>query len=223
MRPVVIVHGAWHQPAHYRMLAEQLRERGAEVVIPDIGLRLLTDRTAIVQAAVDAQAEPPVVVAHSYGGASGGAVRGAAHIVFLAAWVLDVGETGGGWLEQFAGARSSADVEAAMQVSGDGLTSSIDPDHAAELFYADCSPSVAAHAVTLLRPDLLANFAASPDHAAWHDTPTSYVVATGDRTWPTGLDRLFAARCSRQRFLPTSHSPFLSRPEEMAAQVQELL
>ena len=223
MRRVVIVHGAWHQPAHYQLLAERLRQCGAEVVVPEIGLHSLVDRTAIVQGAVDAADEPPVVVAHSYGGASGGAVRGAAHIMFLSAWVLDIGETGGGWLERFAGAQPSGDAEAAMRISADGLTSSIDPDHAAELFYADCPPSVANQAIELLRPDLLANFAASPEHAAWHDTPTSYLVATQDRTWPAGLDRLFAARCSRQTSLPTSHSPFLSRPEEIAAHIQELL
>ncbi|HEY2764534.1 MAG TPA: hypothetical protein VGJ13_11055 [Pseudonocardiaceae bacterium] len=44
-----------------------------------------------------------------------------------------------------------------------------------------------------------------------------------DRTWPAGLDDLFAARCSQHMSLPTSHSPFLSRPDEIAAHIQELL
>lgn len=224
MRSVVIVHGAWHQPAHYELLAEHLRECGAEVTVPDVGMRPLKDRTAIVQAVVDDQAEPPIVVAHSYGGASGGSVRGAAHIVFLTAWVLDVGETGGGWLEHMASQNPGPqNVEAAMRLSADGLASSIDPDQAVDLFYADCSPSVAAWAVNLLRPDLLANFAASPEHAAWHSTPTSYILATEDRTWPAGLDDLFATRCSQRTSLPTSHSPFLSRPGEITTHIRGLL
>jgi hypothetical protein len=223
MRPAVIVHGAWHQPAHYRLLADQLRERGAEVAIPDIGMRTLAEQTAIVQAAVDAQREPPVVIAHSYGGASGGAVRGAHHILFLTAWVLDVGESGGGWLERFADARAGDGVESAMRIAADGRSSRIDPGLAVELFYADCPPTVAEHAARLLRPDLLANFAASPEHAAWRDTPTSYVVTSRDRTWPAGLDHLFASRCSHRTTLPTSHSPYLSCPAELAAHIGELL
>ena len=52
--------------------------------------------------------------------------------------------------------------------------------------------------------------------AAWHDVPSTYVVCTEDRAVGVGLQRVLAQRCTRSIEWPTSHSPFLSRPELVA-------
>ena len=46
--------------------------------------------------------------------------------------------------------------------------------------------------------------------------PSTYVVCTDDRAIPVALQRSCAARIGDVVELPTSHSPFLSRPDELA-------
>ncbi len=93
MLPLIILHGAWHQPAHFDDLARRLRRKGADVTVPDIGNRPIVETTALVQDLVDLAAEPPVVLAHSYGGFTAGGLRGLSQLIFLAALVFEPGET----------------------------------------------------------------------------------------------------------------------------------
>lgn len=213
MSSIVIVHGSYHRPAHYDPIAVRLRDRGHQVLVPDVGGLELPDSTAALQELVDGLPAPPVVVGHSFGGAAVGALRGAQRMVFLCAWVLDAGETCTDLLRDAAGGEAFA---RALRPTQDGTHFSIDPEQAGPLFYADCDPADTARAVGLLRPDTAANFGLPPSAAHWHDTPSLYVRATADRTWPVGLPELFAARCARTTDIDTGHSPFLSRPDEVA-------
>ncbi len=213
--PIVIVHGASHRPAHYDALADRLRARGAHVVVPDVGGLPLPESTRRLQAVVDDLVHPPIVVGHSFGGAAAGALVGAAHMVFLTAWVLDVAETCALLLHGAGGRGGGEAFMTALRPSADGSLFTIDPAQAIDLFYADCSPCDAERAVGLLRADIAANFDLAPTAAYWHDTPSTYVIATQDRTWPAALPPIFAARCTRTVRMPTSHSPFLSRPDEI--------
>ena len=213
MSSVVIVHGSYHRPAHYDALADRLRDRGHDVAVPDIGGLELPKSTALLQEVVDRLPEPPVVVGHSFGGAVAGALRGAQRMVFLCAWVLEVGETCGDLLRDVVGGEAFV---RALRPTPDGERFTIDADAAGPLFYADCEPADAARAIGLLRPDTAANFGLAPTAALWHDTPSLYVRATADRTWPVGLQERFAGRCARTVAVDSSHSPFLSRPDRIA-------
>ena len=53
----------------------------------------------------------------------------------------------------------------------------------------------------------------TPAAVAWRDTPSTYVVCTADQVVHPDLQRLLARRCTETVVMPTSHSPFLSRPE----------
>jgi pimeloyl-ACP methyl ester carboxylesterase len=96
--PVVLIHGSYHQPAHYDELVSRLADDAGGVTVPDVGMLPLTQSIPLVQDIVDQVASPPVVVGHSFGGAVAGALHGVRHIVFLSAWVLDVDETAGALL-----------------------------------------------------------------------------------------------------------------------------
>ena len=58
--------------------------------------------------------------------------------------------------------------------------------------------------------------------AAWREKPATYVVCTDDRGLTTALQRSNAARVGESIDWPTSHSPFLSRPELVAELLVEL-
>lgn len=222
--PIVLVHGSYHQPAHYEPLVSRLANVASEVIVPDIGMLPLTESTALVQDIVDKAGAPPVVVGHSFGGAVAGALRGVRHLVFLSAWVLDVDETAGTWLGTVPGDDpAGAEFSRALRFSADGSTAWIDPAFATDLFYADCPPEVAAHAVELLRPDTAANFALHPTAAHWRTTPSRYIATRHDHTWPTALAAEFAGRCTDVVTVDTGHSPYLSAPGLIADIIAECL
>jgi pimeloyl-ACP methyl ester carboxylesterase len=223
--PVVLVHGSYHQPAHYDELVDRLAGVASSVTVPDIGMLPLADSIPLVQDIVDRADVPPVVVGHSFGGAVAGALHGVRQIVFLSAWVLDVTETAGGLLAEVAAAdpRAGAEFAQALRFSDDGTTASIDPAAATSLFYADCPPAVAARAVSLLRRDTALNFTLSPTAAEWRQTPSLYVATRRDRTWPPSLAEAFADRCDNVVAVDTSHSPYLSAPDLTAGIIADCL
>ncbi|MEU4359261.1 alpha/beta fold hydrolase, partial [Streptomyces virginiae] len=68
MAAVVLIHGLYHRPEHFAVLAERLRTDGTKVVVPELHRGSLAADTAAVQAVIDALPEPPLVLGHSYGG-----------------------------------------------------------------------------------------------------------------------------------------------------------
>jgi pimeloyl-ACP methyl ester carboxylesterase len=222
---IVVVHGSYHRPAHYEPLLSRLSRFADNVIVPDVGMLPLPQSTALVQDIVDQAATPPIVVGHSFGGAVVGALHGVRHMAFLSAWVLDTDETAAACLARVIGDDPEVDSEfsQALRFSSDGSRASIDPAFATSLFYADCRPSVAAHAVSLLRPDTVVNFNESPTATEWKTTPSLYVATRYDRTWPPTLAAEFAARCDDVVTIDTGHSPFLSAPDLTATIIAKCL
>ncbi len=215
MTDILLLHGAWHQPAHFDDLAARLRDAGSTVHVPDLGGLDLASGTQLTQKIVDGSTDATVVVAHSFGGVTAGGLTGVATVVFLAGWVLDVGETPEQLLGEAALVSESPTPALAMRVEDDGRLS-LDGEDARVGLFADCAEDVKARAVRLLRPEPPAIFSARPQFAAWRNTPTVYVDGSEDRAIPAPLRALFAGRCSRAESWPTSHSPHLSRPDDVA-------
>ncbi len=213
-----MLHGAWHQPAHFDDLAGRLRRQGVELTAPDLGGRSLAEGTALVQGAVDRAAEPPVVLAHSLGAVTATGLRGVAHLLFLAGFVFDEGESPQDWIARVAEQTGRPAAPLPLEVDDDGLTR-LDPAGAREGLFADCDDDVADRAVGLLRPEPGAIFAAAPAHAAWRDVPSTYVAARDDRAIVPEMVAAFAARCTTTVTWPTSHSAYLSRPDDVVALV----
>lgn len=69
-RCVVLVHGLWHDPGHFDLVANGLRAAGIEVVMPELHRGCLVADTAAVQAVVDQMPSGPVVLGHSHGGSA---------------------------------------------------------------------------------------------------------------------------------------------------------
>ncbi|MEU1532047.1 alpha/beta fold hydrolase [Streptomyces fagopyri] len=216
MTAVVLVHGLYHRPAHFAAVAERLRTAGREVVVPELHRGSLAADTAAVQATIDVLGEPPIVLGHSYGGSVITGVSGAGHLVYLAAFVPDAGESAAG----LGGA--SPQLEDAIRPGPRGSTS-LHPDRAAATLYHDCPAPLAGRAVDLLRGQAPGCGRGVPERQGWRHTPSTYVVCARDRAIDPGLQRRMASRCTDVREWQTGHSPFVGRPDLVVELLRELL
>jgi len=212
---VVIVHGLWHQPAHFDQLAAQLRRLGASVRVPRLHRGSLVADTAVVQEAVDGCLRPPVVLGHSYGGSVITGLERVCHLMYVAAFVPAAGESGamlGG---------PSALVNAAIRHNDDGSTS-IQPERAREVLYADCSAADSARATSLLVPQQPGHGRGVPRRIAWKTNESTYILCERDRALSPVLQRQMAGRCTKIVSLNSSHSPFISQPEWLTRRILEV-
>lgn len=220
MRPVVVLHGAWHQPAHFTRVVERLRDRGVEVAVPDLAGHSLTENTSVVQELVDRFDQEPVVLAHSFGGVTATGLERVAHLLFLNSFVFDAGETAQQWGERVEREMGRPAAGLALVVGDDGMIR-VDPAGAREGLFADCDEKVAARATALLRAEPMTIYTEAPARAAWKQVPSTYVAGEHDRAIDPVMVARFAARCGTTLTWPTSHSSYLSRPEDTAALVLE--
>jgi pimeloyl-ACP methyl ester carboxylesterase len=222
---VVFVHGAWHGAWCWERVVPRLDAAGVPSVAVDLpsvssrdaGLR---DDAECVRDALDVLPDDAVLVGHSYGGSvvtESGTHARVAHLVYLTAFALEVGESPG--VNELSGGEGNA-LDAAIRV-GDGVLT-LDRDLVIPALFNDCEPDIARHAVDRLRPQSLKALRDTVSVAAWREKPSTYVVCTDDRGLTPALQRSNAARIGNSIDWPTSHSPFLSRPELVADLLVEI-
>lgn len=224
---ILLVHGAWHGSWAWKPLAEILEARGWRVESVDLptvhalepaGLRLADDALAVSEA-IDAINGPVVVVAHSYGGVpttQAALADNVHHIVYIAAFVLDEGES---LLAAVGGVAPSWWV-----VDGPLATAGTREEPAESLFFADLNPDAAAAAVARLKAQSVLAFQDPLTEVAWRTKPSTYIVTGQDAVFPPPAQEALAARASSTiRRLDTSHSPFLSQPEAVADIIEEAM
>jgi pimeloyl-ACP methyl ester carboxylesterase len=233
---VVLVHGAWHGAWCWSRVVDGLQQRGVDALAIDLPghgesaeplADLYTDAAAL-RAVLDGLDAPAVVCGHSYGGAvvSLGAAGHPAvrRVVFLAALMLDVGESVSRSIPAPSGDPPEPEslVGAAMRFSDDGAVMTIDRDAAPAVFFGDCDDDDVEWALARLGKQPAASFRQAIDAAAWRSIPSTYVVCTGDRAIPPSLQHAFAQRATETVVFPTSHSPFLSRPDLLVDLLEDL-
>ncbi|MDZ4826304.1 MAG: alpha/beta hydrolase [Actinomycetota bacterium] len=224
-RTAVLVHGAWHGAWCWSQVVALLDAPGVRTVAVDLPSvnrpdATLTDDADHVRAAIDAIGGPVVLVGHSYGGAvvtDAGAHPAVDHVVYLTAFALDTGES-----ILANELKGGEEMELGQLVEYDGDVMRLDLTRAIPYFFHDCTEAVAADAVARLRDHSIVSFGGAPRAIAWREKPSTYVVCTDDQGLPEALQRSAAARCERVIDWPTSHSPFLSRPDLVADLVRKL-
>jgi pimeloyl-ACP methyl ester carboxylesterase len=181
----------------------------------------LGDDIACVRAALDAIEGDALLVGHSYGGVvvtDAGRHSSVAHIAYLTAFALEPGESANE--NTLTGGEGVTALAEAITV-GDGVLT-IAPDRAVPAFFHDCAPEVARDAASRLRPMSQIAIQGKVEGAAWREKPATYVVCTDDRAIPIPLQQSNAARIGNSVEWPTSHSPFLSRPDLVSDFLLEL-
>jgi pimeloyl-ACP methyl ester carboxylesterase len=225
-RTVVLVHGAWHGAWCWEPVFPLLDAASVPLIAVDLPSVAYADATLhddadYVRGALDSIDGEVVLVGHSYGGgviSEAGVHASVAHLVYLTAFALDVGESA--QENALTGGDEPNDLIPALAF-GDGVIT-IKPEGATAAFFHDCTPEVAQAAIDRLRPMSLAALTGTVNAAAWREKPATYVVCTDDRALPVALQRSNAQRVGTAIDMPTSHSPFLSRPDLVADLLIEL-
>ena len=223
MSDFVLVHGAFHGAWCWDFLSPELERLGHRVVTVDLPISDPTLGAAqyaeTIEAAIPADCDP-IVVGHSMAGVVIPLVathRPVRMLVFLAAFLPLPG-------------KSISDQRAVEHVDGQRIPRTaewtdlgddvwlIGPNTATEIFYADASPAVARWATQRLRPQCYRAMQEVTPLEAWPDVPSRSIVCREDRA--INPDWVRAAAPERLGTvaleLPGGHSPFLTRPRDLA-------
>lgn len=241
---VVLVHGAWHVPEHYSDFIQQLQNAGFDVFCPrlptcDETKRLTADMFGDARVVRDQvislleKSREVIMLLHSYGGAVGteavkglsaseraakGLYGGVTRLIYMCGFMLQVGESVGG------ASLPRPVPEPVERDNATGTTFLCEPP--IQLFYADVEPEhVKKMEALLVRQSGLA-MTDTITYAAWQHIPTTYLRTQDDQVlfldWQER--QIKAAKDAGANFtvetFRSSHSPFLSMPEEMVAAVE---
>lgn len=217
MATFVLIHGAGDAGWSWHLVEAALRQRGHDVVAPDLPC---DDPTADLHDYADAvvtvigDRRDLIVVGHSYGGFTAPLVADRLPVdalVLVTAMVPAPGETPAEWWDT-TGYAQAADAQARRD---GGLTGNADPLVA---FYHDVPRHLAEQARSKERDESETAYTTPWPLGAWPAVPTKFVVCTEDRFFPADFMRRVVAE--RLDIAPdeiaAGHCVALSRPDELA-------
>ena len=219
---VVMVHGAWADGSGWKGVYDILVKDGYYVSIVQEPETSFQEDVAAVKRVLAQQIGPCILVAHSYGGAvitEAGNEPSVAGLVYIAAHMPDAGESEADDGKRFPSDLSKSD---AIKKTADGFTY-LDPTRFHEYFAADLSDEQAAFMARSQVLNAAKNFQAVITRAAWRSKPSWMLVAAKDRTINPDLERWYATRANSHKaeVAGASHVVYVSRPEEVAALIEE--
>jgi pimeloyl-ACP methyl ester carboxylesterase len=237
MSTFVLIHGAWHGAWCWEKVVPLLEAEGHRVVAPDlpghgsdptplseVTLQHYADRVCEVLAA---ESEPVILVGHSMGGI---AITQAAEtcperiqaLGYLCAFLPSNGESLQHWAEQM----GESLVAPNMVLAEDQTSATVSDEFIIKAFYEDCDPEVADQAKSRLQPQAVAPIVTpvSTSEENFGRVRRHYIECLQDRAIPIGSQRAMqeALPCQSVLSMNTSHSPFLSAPEVLAASLKSL-
>jgi pimeloyl-ACP methyl ester carboxylesterase len=227
----VLVHGSWHGGWCWYRVAARLKRAGHRVITPDL-LSLGCDTTPYrdvtlqgwtdqIARHVQSASEPVILAGHSRGGIVISEVAEKVPeqirmLVYVSAFLLRSGQS----LLEVAGSDSQSLVLPGLAFSEDRLSASIRPDVATAAFYGDCGEEDIALALSLLRPEPLAPSSTPVQISSdrFGHVPRMYIECSRDRAISPSVQTMMQAAlpCQRRTVIDSDHSPFISRPDELA-------
>jgi len=235
--PIVLVHGAWMGAWAWEGVVPRLEDAGHPTVVvelpahgddetPVADATLAAYRDQVI-AALDGLDGPAALVGHSMGGMVISEVAEArpesiTTLVYVAAFLPQSGQS------LFDIASTDAESITAMHIvdHGDG-TASIDPAWIGEIFCADCSEDQVQSIVDRTRPEPFAPLVtpAALTDDAFGSVHRTYVHTADDLAVSLSAQQAMVAATPVDdvRTLATSHSPFLSQPQQLAETILDLV
>jgi pimeloyl-ACP methyl ester carboxylesterase len=219
-----LVHGAWHGAWCWERLAPELEARGHRTVAVDLPCEdpsaTFATYADVVVAALTGE-DDVVLVGHSLGGQTvplAAARRPVRRLVYLSALVPIPGRSFSEQLSLEPDTLLPGSDEGVSEPDAQGRTHWEDERAARRVFFADCDEQVAHAAFVRMRRQARRPYAEPCPIDAYPPAPRTYVICREDaivnpeRSRKVARERLDAELVE----LPGSHSPFLSRPDELA-------
>jgi pimeloyl-ACP methyl ester carboxylesterase len=217
VKSVVLVHGAFADGSGWKPVADILARDGYSVRVVQEPETTFAADLAATQRVLD-KAGPSVLVGHSYGGmiiTEAGTHPNAKALVYIAAFLPDVGETAGGLNSKIPPATKG------IGPVGDGFLA-VDPEVFPDDFAADVPKDLSRFMAISQVPIAGENFDAKVPRAAWKGKPSYAVIPAEDRMINPELHRFMTKRAGAETIeLPGSHAIFLSHPNEVAALIKK--
>lgn len=234
MSDILLIHGSCHGAWAWKAVIAELAALGHNaraIDLPGAG----EDDTPVAEVTLDGYVDAicgalgpdTVLVGHSMAGypitaAAQRAPEQINRLIYLCAYVPAPGKS----LVEMRRAAPRQPLLHAIERSKDGLSFRALPEHAAGVFYNDCTPEQVAHALPRLRPQPIAPQATAltaMDRAI--ALPRSYILCTRDNTIPPEHQATMVADWPRADVhdLDTGHSPFLSAPKRLAQLMDQII
>lgn len=235
-RSIVLIHGGWHGAWCWHKIVPLLQGQGHRIVAPDLP-SMGADRTdaskvtlaswsKFVADLVNQQPGRVVLVGHSRAGAIISQVaerlpERIERLVYLSAYLLPNGRSVAAEARDDAGSLIPANM-----IPAAGGTCTLRPEIVTEAFYGQCGARDRAYALARLSSEPLKPLAApvKVSAARFGTVSRAYIETTRDRTITLVAQRRMQAAlpCEPVLTLDSDHSPFLSRPEELARMLGDL-
>ncbi len=206
---IVFCHGIWADGSCFSKVIPTLQAEGHEVMAAQYGLDTLAGDVAAVKRTLGRIGSPAILVGHSYGGAvitAAGTDDRVAGLVYIAAVAPDAGETVEGQLNQFPTTEIFSHIEV-----GEGRVWML--PEGVKYFAGDLSEQEQKLVWATHYAPAADLFTQKLDGVAWRSKPSSYILATSDRTVHPELQRFLAKRMGATVYeVASSHVPMLSNP-----------
>ncbi|MFI7316829.1 alpha/beta fold hydrolase [Streptomyces venezuelae] len=231
IRPTIVLeHGAFADAASWDGVVTRLQRAGYPVVSAANPLRGPATDAAYLRSVLSHIDGPVVLVGHSYGGtvisqAAAGLEDKVKALVYIAAFLPDVGESSIGLTNKFPGSTLGQAVESinySLPDGGRGADVYIRPEKFRGQFAADVPADKARLMAAGQRPVAAAALEEKSTEAAWKTIPSWSLVTTGDRNIPAAAQRYMSARAkARTTTIDALHAVSVSRPEAVTRIVEQ--
>jgi pimeloyl-ACP methyl ester carboxylesterase len=222
---IVLVHGGYADSSCWNQTLAYLQDDGYPTICGANPLRGIPTDAPYIASLLDSIPGPVVLVGHSMGGTViTNAAAGKSNVkalVYVAAFVPDVGETQGDLINKFPGSEVLPVSVPVPYTKPDGTTGTdlyLSPSGQAA-FAADISKHAFALLQATQRPFDADSFIYPTTAAAWHTIPVWALVAGQDKAIPPAAERWMYNRAGARKIVevPTSsHCAMLSNPQIVA-------
>ena len=222
---IVLVHGGYADSSCWNATIEQLQSKGYTAIAGSNPLRGIPTDAPYIGSLLDSISGPVVLVGHSMGGTViTNAAAGKSNVkalVYIAAFVPDVGETQGELINKFPGSIIEPVSVPVPYTKPDGTTGIdlyLSKDGQAA-FAADVSPATFRLLQATQRPFDVDSFIYPTVAAAWQSIPVWALVAGKDKAIPPETQRFMYSRANARKVVEvagSSHVAMLSNPQRVA-------
>ncbi|WP_246755407.1 alpha/beta fold hydrolase [Rhizobium lusitanum] len=217
---IVLVHGAFADGSSWAEVITLLQAKGYHITAVQNPLTSLADDVAATRRVLARQDGPTILVGHSWGGAvitEAGTEPNVAGLVYVSALAPDAGE-------------SVIDLQQHGPAS-EAMKGAVPDDKGllwfdANAYRAGLAADVPAERAGVLaavqKPIASASFGEKLKEAAWHRSPSLYVVSTNDKALSPDLQRWMAGRIGATTIsVPSSHMSLISHSTEVSALIEK--